>query len=1591
MSKPRRYSQRQDEREETPFVDTEMETSDVEAVLEDEDDDIYFGGNGEVVEEDDHEVDQDDDDVADDDHEDDEYGDEDEEDGDALWRLSQQAMRRRESSLEEDDVDGVDEDIDNDEDNDNDSYDDEEDLNPADFLRRLISARSRQDGFRGLDEPYEEGDVEDGNATANPGSGRGAHRSADAGAGGPPSEFVDVIHRLMGGGIMFGGPHSSEIDGLINNLNQRDDPYLILETLNELSERLLMMNGITAERVIPAAKLAKTLISILTDVQLSEDLEVHLVACRCLYNFLEVNQDFIHEVLTQGAVEALCEKLMEISYIDLTEQALQTLEMISRDPMSHGQIIQANGLKACLQYLDFFTVHAQRKALIIVANACNGVNSRNFVHVKEVFGNISSVVREHEDSIVLENGWLAISRCVLRGRSDGPDRGELEKIFVEEGLIEEMIRKGIEQQRKEQSSDSSNSTSLPFGICLSIIKSLVSLSDGIEVCKILLEKRIGEVIVNSLKRYSSKNELNSSSNTITISSLMSCPKELLLQYLTLIGKLIPENEIGTTAETGLRRDLCMEIIPKEFEHFLNDIWLFHIISFESSMDVEIRKKILANILKIVEKNDKDGQNEIVQRIAKIEEVGALLASVCSQGLKGHREMLMLSFKIIKRLLEAGTFLLGRFQREGLEQDVERIMDEIKNDPLYIEKAADPAIVDVSLDHSSIPSIDAFDSSNLRSLNFNQRSSTSNANNLIALYSLGTSVISLFNSDLSGSSSTATSNTTSSSYHIDQIIKQFAHNPDWTSLFQQLSLIFEPNDNHSISSFELVSSGIIESLVKLFSSDESGYSSECYQNFIKYFFLNEPSINTLIEKLQECLTRSETFDIVSSASGNSSTSASFAGNGGALRIGSSKTAIMARQVKIKLEGQDARQGPMKDFVLSVHAIATFKSVDTFLKSRLRIWEELSHGRGSIFGGLGRNIPGRDGSDEEMEDEDDVDRDEDEERENDHQEEKLKNNSQSDDNEDSHLEFSINGEVIPNETTIYGAIYQSLQDGKDSMVNPDRIWSGVHKVSFRKVSGPSPDVLTLGKRTVGGGLHGISEEMENDEIMNNNNITISILKLLRILFDMNEVVGRQGTGKMVPLSSFKNWKLTVKLNRQLEEPLVVASGTLPGWSVTIPKQFPFIFPLDTRMFFLQSTSFGYSRLIHNWQLRMQQEEDSRDSGAEGSRNGSNSGNSRPPLGRPARHKVRLSRKSMLQSAVKVLGMYGSTPGVLEIEYFDEVGSGLGPTLEFYSTVSHEFASKKLHLWRQDSEEKNDLYIRKKLFPYPMDKSKVNSDNGRKVLFFFAVLGKFVARAMLDSRIMDFNFNPVFLKLVQLEKNEVKRVANLGMLREVDEGLATSLEGLLKYSTIDGPDQMQDLALTFELPGYPSYQLIPDGSNVPVTSSNVESYVEKVVEATLFNGVIHQVRAFMDGFSKVFPVNSLAIFSAIELCHMFGNAEEDWSTDTLFSVVNADHGYTKESVAIKRLVGILANFDKVERRSFLQFLTGAPKLPVGGFKSLRPELTVVKKSADDGLKDDDYLPSVMTCANYLKLPNYSSEDIMKQKLLQAMSEGAGAFLLS
>jgi E3 ubiquitin-protein ligase TRIP12 len=69
-------------------------------------------------------------------------------------------------------------------------------------------------------------------------------------------------------------------------------------------------------------------------------------------------------------------------------------------------------------------------------------------------------------------------------------------------------------------------------------------------------------------------------------------------------------------------------------------------------------------------------------------------------------------------------------------------------------------------------------------------------------------------------------------------------------------------------------------------------------------------------------------------------------------------------------------------------------------------------------------------------------------------------------------------------------------------------------------------------------------------------------------------------------------------------------------------------------------------------------------------------------------------------------------------------------------------------------------------------------------------------------------------------------------------------------------------------------------------------------------------------------------VQLEQLFcGNREETWDTKYLAECCRPDHGFTLDSPAIKMLFDVLSSYDNVQQRGFVQFVTGSPKLPVGG----------------------------------------------------------------
>ena len=497
------------------------------------------------------------------------------------------------------------------------------------------------------------------------------------------------------------------------------------------------------------------------------------------------------------------------------------------------------------------------------------------------------------------------------------------------------------------------------------------------------------------------------------------------------------------------------------------------------------------------------------------------------------------------------------------------------------------------------------------------------------------------------------------------------------------------------------------------------------------------------------------------------------------------------------------------------------------------------------------------------------------------------------QDWHIEFSINDQPITHETTIFRAVHRT--SASQSVDPPGRnVWSGVHTVKFRRAQGPPPPEAS--STTSLSGAVSTSTKTNMPASLHEHPTTSTILRLLDILHELNanldDVLDESKEKCKVtaePVSHFVNTKLTAKLNRQLEEPLIVASNCLPNWSEDLPRLYPFLFPFETRHLFLQSTSFGYARSMSRWQNAQPTDDTRRERHRD----------DRPFVGRLQRQKVRISRSRILDSAIKVMELYGSSPSVLEVEYFEEVGTGLGPTLEFYSTVSKEFSRRDLKLWRDDDPDNKGKYVFSKLglFPAPMSAAQADGEVGKKVLHHFKMLGKFIARSMLDSRIIEVALNPTFFRAA----NKPSTVPlSLGAVKSVDPDFASSLKRIKQYAiekkkiddntsltnaekskaikgvVVDGAS-IKTLEIFFTLPGDSDIELVPNGSEIQVTMDNVGEFVDKVLDMTLGSGVQRQIEAFRAGFSQVFSYGALRAFTPQELVMLFGRVEEDWSLES------------------------------------------------------------------------------------------------------------------
>lgn len=139
------------------------------------------------------------------------------------------------------------------------------------------------------------------------------------GRGGMGLSLQSTLRQLSG--VMSGT--SSKLREILNNLRLKDDPDLQRFALEDLSNLLLVSNEDTLSGQFSPDPYVKELVTLMQPPDFGEENpDIMLLACRCIANLMEALRGSVANVVYGGAVPVLCQKLLDISYIDLAEQAL---------------------------------------------------------------------------------------------------------------------------------------------------------------------------------------------------------------------------------------------------------------------------------------------------------------------------------------------------------------------------------------------------------------------------------------------------------------------------------------------------------------------------------------------------------------------------------------------------------------------------------------------------------------------------------------------------------------------------------------------------------------------------------------------------------------------------------------------------------------------------------------------------------------------------------------------------------------------------------------------------------------------------------------------------------------------------------------------------------------------------------------------------------------------------------------------------------------------------------------------------------------------------------------------------------------------
>lgn len=363
-------------------------------------------------------------------------------------------------------------------------------------------------------------------------------------------------------------------------------------------------------------------------------------------------------------------------------------------------------------------------------------------------------------------------------------------------------------------------------------------------------------------------------------------------------------------------------------------------------------------------------------------------------------------------------------------------------------------------------------------------------------------------------------------------------------------------------------------------------------------------------------------------------------------------------------------------------------------------------------------------------------------------------------------------------------------------------------------------------------------------------------------------------------------------------------------------------------------------------------------------------RKPTNVPNKIEIKVRRESILEDSFRIISSVTKTDLLktkLWVEFEGEAGLDYGGLArEWFFLLSKQMFNPYYGLFEYSAMDNYTLQIN----PFS---GLCNEEH----LNYFKFIGRVAGMAVYHGKLLDAFFIRPFYKMMLEKPIELKDMEAVDM---------EYYNSLLWIKENDPSELMLTFCVDEETFGYTSQRdLKPNGSQIEVTNENKDEYIRLVIQWRFESRVKDQMKAFLEGFGSIVPLNNIKIFDENELellmCGIQNIDVKDWKRNTLYK-----GDYYANHVIIQWFWRAVLSFSNEMRARLLQFVTGTSRVPMNGFKELYgsngPQMFTIEKWGTP----DNY-PRAHTCFNRLDLPPYESYLQLKEKLIKAI-EGSQGF---